>query len=112
MLRLYDYLESGNGYKVRLLLHQLGLPFERVELDIVKGETRTPAFLAKNPNGRIPTLELEDGIPARSLVLSGTPGGVIFQPTNVWRGSLYLKPGDEVVARANGLGALQSRVAP
>ena len=61
MLRLYDSLASGNGYKVRLLLHQLGIPFERVELDIVRGETRTPAFLARNPNGRIPTLELEDG---------------------------------------------------
>ncbi len=35
MYRLYDYLESGNGYKVRLLLHQLGEPFERLELDIV-----------------------------------------------------------------------------
>jgi glutathione S-transferase len=61
MLRLYDYLPSGNGYKVRLLLHQLGIPFERVELDIVRGQTRTPEFLARNPNGRIPTLELEDG---------------------------------------------------
>jgi glutathione S-transferase len=61
MLKLYDFLESGNGYKVRLLLHQLGIPFERIELDITKGETRTPEFLAKNPNGRIPTLELEDG---------------------------------------------------
>jgi glutathione S-transferase len=60
-LRLYDYLSSGNGYKVRLVLHQLGIPFELVLLDIVKGETRTPAFLAKNPNGRIPTLELDDG---------------------------------------------------
>jgi glutathione S-transferase len=54
MLRLYDNLISGNGYKVRLLLTQLGLPFERVEMDIFKGETRTPAFLALNPNGRIP----------------------------------------------------------
>ena len=61
MLRLYDYLPSGNGYKVRLLLTQLGVQFERIELDIVKGETRTPAFLAKNPNGRIPVLELDDG---------------------------------------------------
>ena len=61
MLRLYDYLMSGNGYKVRLLLAQLGLPFERIELDIVKGETRTPEFLGKNPNGRIPVLELDDG---------------------------------------------------
>jgi glutathione S-transferase len=61
MLRLYDYLESGNGYKVRLLLHQLRIPFERVELDILQGETRTQEFLARNPNGRIPALEFEDG---------------------------------------------------
>ena len=46
---------------MRLLLHQLGIPFERIELDVLKGETRTPAFLAKNPNGRVPLLELEDG---------------------------------------------------
>jgi len=61
MIRLYDYLESGNAYKVRLLLHLLEIPFERVELDILKRETRTPEFLAKNPNGRIPAVELEDG---------------------------------------------------
>ncbi len=61
MLRLYDYLPSGNGYKVRLLLTQLGIPFERIDMDILKGETRTPEFLRKNPNGRIPVLELESG---------------------------------------------------
>jgi glutathione S-transferase len=61
MLKLHDYLESGNGYKVRLLLHQLEIPYQRVEHDILRGETRTPAFLARNPNGRIPLLELEDG---------------------------------------------------
>lgn len=61
MLRLYDDPISGNGYKVRLVLTQLGIPFEYVALDITKGETRTPAFLAKNPNGRIPTLRLGDG---------------------------------------------------
>lgn len=61
MLRLYDYHDSGNGYKVRLLLAQLGLPYEYVEKDIMKGETRTPEFLALNPNGRIPVLQLEDG---------------------------------------------------
>src|SRR3546814_16899837 len=42
-------------------LHKLGLPFELVELNLDKGDARTPAFLKKNPNGRIPTLELEDG---------------------------------------------------
>ncbi|MBI3783169.1 MAG: glutathione S-transferase family protein, partial [Deltaproteobacteria bacterium] len=62
MMRLYDYLISGNGYKVRLLFTQLGIPFERVELDILKGETRTPEFLRKNPNGRIPLLEIEPGV--------------------------------------------------
>jgi glutathione S-transferase len=61
MMTLYDFMGSGNGYKVRLLLAQLGLPYRLVERDILKGETRTPAFLAKNPNGRIPTLALEDG---------------------------------------------------
>jgi len=60
-VRLYDFLESGNGYKVRLLLHQLGHPFERVEVDILHGESRTPEFLERNPNGRIPVLELADG---------------------------------------------------
>jgi glutathione S-transferase len=61
MLRLYDDPISGNGYKVRLALTWLGLPFEYVALDIMKGETRRPAFLALNPNGRIPTLRLDDG---------------------------------------------------
>jgi glutathione S-transferase len=56
--RLYDYLPSGNGYKVRLVLRQLGLPYELVEVDIKSGGSRTADFLAKNPNGRIPTLEI------------------------------------------------------
>lgn len=60
-LRLYDFLPSGNGYKIRLLLTQLGMPFDRVEVNILKGETRTPEFLSKNPNGKIPTLEIEPG---------------------------------------------------
>ena len=61
MLRLYDYLPSGNGYKIRLLLTQLRMPFERIELDILRGETRVPEFLRKNPNGRIPVLETDSG---------------------------------------------------
>ena len=61
-MRLYDYLPSGNGYKVRLLLAHLGIPFERIEVDILNGESRTPEFLAKNPNGRIPLLEWQPGI--------------------------------------------------
>lgn len=61
MLTLYDFLPSGNGYKVRLLLSQLGTPFKLVEKNILKGETRTPEFLAINPDGRIPTVQFDDG---------------------------------------------------
>ncbi|MDE2252632.1 MAG: glutathione S-transferase family protein [Gammaproteobacteria bacterium] len=61
MITLYDYLDSGNGYKVRLLLTQLHIPFRYVEVDIMRGETRTPEFLAMNPDGRIPTVRLDDG---------------------------------------------------
>ncbi len=76
-MRLRDNLSSGNGYKVRLLLTQLGIPCERVEYDIDEGETRTPEFLENvNPNGRIPVLETEDGefppSPTRSCSTSRT----------------------------------------
>lgn len=59
-LRLFDFLPSGNGYKIRLLLIQLGIPFERIELNITKGETRTPEFLNKNHFGKIPLLEIDE----------------------------------------------------
>ncbi len=61
MLRLYDSWDSGNCYKVRLLLNQIGQPFERVHLDILKGETRQPEYLSKNPNHRVPLVEWPDG---------------------------------------------------
>jgi glutathione S-transferase len=61
MITLYDYLDSGNGYKIRLLLAHLEQRYQWVELDIMANETRTPGFLAKNPNGRIPALQLDDG---------------------------------------------------
>ncbi len=60
-MHLFDYLDSGNGYKVRLLLAQLGQRYDWTEVDIDAGKTRTPQFLKRNPNGRIPTLELDDG---------------------------------------------------
>jgi glutathione S-transferase len=58
---LHDNLSSGNGYKIRLLLAQLNVPFERIEYDIDRGETRTPGFLQRvNPNGRVPVLETDE----------------------------------------------------
>jgi glutathione S-transferase len=60
-MRLYDVIFSGNGYKVRLALAFLEIPYELVEVDILAGGSRTPQFLEKNPNGRVPVLELDDG---------------------------------------------------
>lgn len=60
-MKLYDSTDSGNAYKVRLALAHLNLPFERIELNTDNGETRTPSYLAKNPNGKVPTLELASG---------------------------------------------------
>ena len=58
VLKLYEYPPSGNCYKIRLLLTQLNIAFDRTTIDILKGESRTPEFLLKNPNGRIPVLEV------------------------------------------------------
>ena len=83
MIRLHDSLISGNGYKVRLLLTQLGIPFERVEYDLARGETRTPEFLQKvNPNGRVPVLETGDGrfLPESGAILFYLADGTPYLP--------------------------------
>jgi glutathione S-transferase len=84
VIRLYDYLQSGNGYKVRLLLTQLAVPFERVELNIIKGETRTPEFLGKFPNGRIPAVEFDDGklLFESNAIVSYFAEGTPFMPAD------------------------------
>jgi glutathione S-transferase len=61
MYTLYSMQRSGNSYKVRLALAQLGIDYRLVEVDILKGESRTPEFLAKNPNGQVPLLEVTPG---------------------------------------------------
>ena len=86
MLRLYDYWESGNCYKIRLLLSQLGIPFERVPVDILKGETRRPDFLAMNPNHRVPLVEWPDGrrLAESNAILCFVAEGSPFLPTDAW----------------------------
>jgi glutathione S-transferase len=61
MLRLHDYLPSQNAWKVRLLLSHLGLAYKRVPVSIFEGESHTDAFLAKNPAGAVPVLEVQPG---------------------------------------------------
>jgi len=58
---LYEHPSSGNCLKARVMLDQVGASYERVELDLFAGETRTPEHFARNPDGRIPVLELDDG---------------------------------------------------
>ncbi|AZF43616.1 Glutathione S-transferase [Pseudomonas sp. R1-43-08] len=61
MYKVYGDYRSGNCYKVKLMLSLLGIPYQWIDIDILKGDTQTPEFLVKNPNGKIPVLELEDG---------------------------------------------------
>jgi glutathione S-transferase len=79
MLTVYGMADSGNCYKVKLALEQLKRAHRWVEVSTTRGETRTAAFLARNPNGQVPTLELEDGsfLPESGAILhylaEGTP---------------------------------------
>jgi glutathione S-transferase len=61
MIRLYNFQASGNSYKLRLLLTQLKAPFERIDIDLLGGETGTPRFRARNPLGQTPFVEFDDG---------------------------------------------------
>jgi glutathione S-transferase len=93
MLRLYDFLASGNGYKVRLLLTQLRIPFERIEVDILSGSTRTPEYLAINANGRIPLLEIsaEERLAESNAILFYLSEGTVFLPKARWQRAKVLE---------------------
>jgi len=60
-MRVYGDIRSGNCYKIKLLAALLGIKHEWIHIDVMAGETRTRDFLARNPNGRVPVLELDDG---------------------------------------------------
>jgi glutathione S-transferase len=93
-VRLHDYLPSGNGYKVRLLLTQLGIPFQRIEYDITRGETRTPEYLENvNANGRVPVLETEEGtlLPESNAILFFLAEGTPFLPDDRLEGARTLQ---------------------
>jgi glutathione S-transferase len=83
---LYDYLPSGNGYKVRLVAKYLNLDYRLVQMDIKVGATRTPEYLEKNPNGRIPLIELEDGrrLTESHAIISFLASGSSLIPADPW----------------------------
>jgi glutathione S-transferase len=83
-LILYDHPASANCMKARILLRQLGLAYERVTVDLFAGETRRAEHLARNPDGRVPVLELDDGtlIPESGAILLYLGDGTALVPAD------------------------------
>jgi glutathione S-transferase len=87
MITVYGFSPSGNCHKVKLLLEQIDRPYRWVETDSSRGETRTPAYLAKNPNGRVPIIELDDGrvLAESNAILCWLADGTGFVPADAWQ---------------------------
>jgi glutathione S-transferase len=86
VITIYGMRASGNCYKLQLLLDQLGREYHWVDVDSAHGETRTPGFLAKNPNGKVPLLELDDGrrLAESDAILCYLAEGTAFWPEDRW----------------------------
>lgn len=87
MTTVYGYSTSGNCHKLRLLLEQLGRDYRWVEVDSSRGETRTPEYLAKNANGKVPMLELDDGrvLVESNAILCYLAEATRFFPEDAWQ---------------------------
>lgn len=87
ILTVHGYSASGNCHKVRLLLEQLGRPYQWREVDSPNGATRTPGYLAKNPNGKVPMLERADGriLTESNAILCWLAEGSAYLPTDAWQ---------------------------
>ena len=84
-MRLYDYSASCNCYKVRLLLANLGIAYERVPVDIFAGGTLTDEYARINPMRTVPVLETEDGyLPESNAILTYLANGTPFLPDDPW----------------------------
>ena len=84
MFRVYGMSASGNCHKVRMALEALALPYTWTEIDAGRGDTRTPEFLAMNPNGKVPVLEIEPGtyLPESNAILWYLAEGTPLLPSN------------------------------
>lgn len=84
---LYDYLPSGNGYKCRLVMRALGIGYRLVDMDITAGATRTPEFLAINPNGRIPVLVVpgRGALSESHAIIGFLAEGSALVPQDAWQ---------------------------
>ena len=83
-IKLYGMSGSGNCYKPALLMRQRGIEFQWQEVDVMGGETRSPAYIAKNPNGKVPLLELQPGeyLAESNAMLCYLAEGSDFLPTH------------------------------
>jgi glutathione S-transferase len=86
MITVYGYSVSGNCHKLRLLLEQIGHEYRWVEVDSSQGGTRTPEYLTKNANGKVPMLELEDGriLVESNAILCYLAEGTPYLPSDAW----------------------------
>lgn len=93
MITIHGMRASGNCYKLQLLLAQLDQPYRWNEMDLFNGATRTPEFLAKNPNGKVPLLELEDGrcLPESNAILCYLAEGTPLLPSDSWQRAQVLQ---------------------
>jgi glutathione S-transferase len=87
MLTIHGMKASGNCYKLQLLLAQLGREHAWVEVDSTSGQTRTPQFLALNPNGKVPLLVLDDGrrLAESNAILCYLADGTPWLPADGWQ---------------------------
>lgn len=83
MYKVFGVSISGNCYKVKLLLKQLGIQYQWQEVDMFQGQTRTPEFLAINPNGRVPVLQIttDQYLAESNAILFYLAEGTAFWPT-------------------------------
>ncbi|GLQ30843.1 glutathione S-transferase family protein [Litoribrevibacter albus] len=81
-MKIYGDIQSGNCYKIKLLVELLGLSYEWIPVNILADETQTADFLAKNPNGKVPVLELDDGrcLSESNAILNYLAEGTLYLP--------------------------------
>jgi glutathione S-transferase len=87
VITVYGFSVSGNCHKVRLLLEQLDREYRWVETDSARGDTRTPEYLAMNPNGKVPVIELDDGrvLAESNAILCWLAEGTPYLPVDSWQ---------------------------
>lgn len=93
MFTVHGLRTSGNCYKLQCLLEMLGKPYRWIDVDSMQGATRTPEFLALNPNGKVPLLVLDDGrkLAESNAILCYLAEGSPYLPADPWKRAVTLQ---------------------